>query len=662
MVADNRWYDLVVDLLVSGLPRLTRHDAAAVLEHAGITANRSLRALAEHLGERGHELVIGPNTEPWPLVQLVYALHRLGRTDVVRPACAGCGVYSANLIRKNSARQRICGRCYQQPTAVCGRCRRERPIVRRGRQGQPPLCNGCYQGPIMTCSRCGRQRACPRHADGQPVCYGCMTRPTHTCTECGQDRPAQAFWPIGPVCRPCYGAARANPRPCPSCNLRRALIAEDEQGQRICGGCGGADNDHACRQCGTAGNLYTDRRCAACVLPDRVAALLTDTNGAVPPHLAPVRDALSGAERPHSMLAWISHSPTATGLARLAADGQAVSHAQIDELAVDLDVRHLRAILISTGVLTERHERLEQAERWIDQTLADRPSGHALLVRPFAQWVVLRRARSRAAVGAFTQSSAGWIHTRVLVALQFLAWLDSSGVPLARATQTHLDQWLNEGTTYRYTLRPFMTWARQRGLTRDVEVPKMPVGSPVTSNGDHLQWEQLKRCLQDTTMPLDIRVAGSLLLLFGISASKLVRIQAGHIEQTNGATHLHVADHALLLPPLLANITLQQRDRTDLRSALGRTSANRVSWLFPGLRPGRSMDAPSLAAKLNDHGIKVRAARNTALAQLAADLPPKVLAELVGIGVSTAARWARHANRDWNPYIAARTHDSHTAI
>lgn len=70
---------------------------------------------------------------------------------------------------------------------------------------------------------------------------------------------------------------------------------------------------------------------------------------------------------------------------------------------------------------------------------------------------------------------------------------------------------------------------------------------------------------------------------------------------------------------------------------------------LPRSTPGHAMDAHSLAIKLNANGIIVRAARNTAIAELAADLPPPVLAELVGIGLTTATRWAHHARRDWSP-------------
>lgn len=165
------------------------------------------------------------------------------------------------------------------------------------------------------------------------------TGPDHLCVECGQARPAQAFWPIGPVCRACYSATRANPQLCPVCQRQRALIAEDASGQRICGSCGGAGNDHACRQCGTAGSLYSGHKCAACVLPERVTALLADADGYIPPQLLPVRDALLTVDRPASTLGWLNQSPTAAALARLATDSRPVDHDVLDRLGVDLDVR-----------------------------------------------------------------------------------------------------------------------------------------------------------------------------------------------------------------------------------------------------------------------------------------------------------------------------------
>jgi integrase len=269
--------------------------------------------------------------------------------------------------------------------------------------------------------------------------------------------------------------------------------------------------------------------------------------------------------------------------------------------------------------------------------------------------VLLRRARRRAESRVFTAGSAAGIRTRVRGALAFLAWLDTIQVPLADITQALVDRWLDEGATTRYALRPFLAWARDRRLAGEVEVPALPVGAPSTRHREQAQWQQLRRCLHDTALPLEVRVAGSMLLLFGIRASALVRIEAHDIEPSASGTHLRVAKQALLLPPVLATIVVQQRDRTDLRAALGRTRATGPRWLFPGGQPGQPLTANTLATKLNNRGINVRAARNTALADLAADLPPPVLADLVGIGLTTATRWAHQARRDWSPYVATRT-------
>jgi len=77
-------------------------------------------------------------------------------------------------------------------------------------------------------------------------------------------------------------------------------------------------------------------------------------------------------------------------------------------------------------------------------------------------------------------------------------------------------------------------------------------------------------------------------------------------------------------------------------------------WLFPGRVPGQPIDNHSLTSRLNRHGIRVRPARNGALAALAAALPAAILAGLLGMHVHTAVRWVTYARRDWAGYLAAR--------
>lgn len=80
-------------------------------------------------------------------------------------------------------------------------------------------------------------------------------------------------------------------------------------------------------------------------------------------------------------------------------------------------------------------------------------------------------------------------------------------------------------------------------------------------------------------------------------------------------------------------------------------------WLFPGRIPGQPIHARSLTARLSRHGISARPARNGALAALAADLPAAIMADLLGMHVSTAVRWVTYARRDWAVYLAARADD-----
>jgi hypothetical protein len=57
---------------------------------------------------------------------------------------------------------------------------------------------------------------------------------------------------------------------------------------------------------------------------------------------------------------------------------------------------------------------------------------------------------------------------------------------------------------------------------------------------------------------------------------------------------------------------------------------------------------------LRQNGIEPRQARNSALAAWACDLPPAVLASLLGVHIQTAVNWASHISRDWTTYIAER--------
>jgi hypothetical protein len=65
---------------------------------------------------------------------------------------------------------------------------------------------------------------------------------------------------------------------------------------------------------------------------------------------------------------------------------------------------------------------------------------HARVIRPFAHWFVLRRARRAATRRTFTRGSADFARARVIVALDLLSWLDQRGQSLRDLVQADLDR------------------------------------------------------------------------------------------------------------------------------------------------------------------------------------------------------------------------------
>jgi hypothetical protein len=65
---------------------------------------------------------------------------------------------------------------------------------------------------------------------------------------------------------------------------------------------------------------------------------------------------------------------------------------------------------------------------------------------------------------------------------------------------------------------------------------------------------------------------------------------------------------------------------------------------------------------LRQHGINTHAGRNAALIALASELPVPVLADLLGVHIHTAQKWAAHVQRDWATYLDARSADHRPVI
>ena len=575
--------------------------------------------------------------------------------------CVSCGTTAAAALLDDAGA--YCGLCYKRhrrPRRLCGRCGRLGLIARNAAGDQPDLCDSCYRGPHRTCSRCGQMRPCQRVRSGAPVCGTCYARherPRVTCARCQRDRPVMAHWPIGPVCQACYSTILRSPAGCARCRTCQPLIARDDAGAGICGPCAGHDAVYTCRQCGRPGNPYARGRCAYCVLADRARDLLTGPGGSISPQLQPLAAAFAQISRPFAGIQWIRSSPAARLLAHLAAEDRPLSHDLLDELPPTRGLHYIRQVMVQTGVLPGRDEDLERVLSWLEHHLAGKPAGHASLVRPFLHWHLLRRARNRASARRYPVSAGGDLRCQILVALELLAWADEQAITLEHLRQDDIDRWLDEEDTQRRNrIRGFLAWTADRGLTRKLTVPLIPRQQPADLLGDDERWQLLQQCLTDETLPADVRAAGALILLFGLHAQRIRHLTTDHVILRDNSTYLTAGRHPILLPPRLAAILTQlaAQPPPQLMIPHGPTAPR---WLFPGRIPGQPIHTRSLTSRLSRHGISARPARNGALIALAADLPAAILADLLGMHVSTAVRWVTYARRDWATYLAIRAAD-----
>jgi hypothetical protein len=139
---------------------------------------------------------------------------------------------------------------------------------------------------------------------------------------------------------------------------------------------------------------------------------------------------------------------------------------------------------------------------------------------------------------------------------------------------------------------------------------------------------QLDPCLTDEAMPLNLRVGGALVLLFGMLVSRITQL-----TKDGQVTCLSVDGYRLMLPPRLADLVRQLRDQDEPRRTLGRLGTP-APWLFPGQSPGRPAVDILFGVRHHRYGIDAHTGRNTERVALAADLPASVLADLTGISTA----------------------------
>lgn len=562
--------------------------------------------------------------------------------------CVRCGRVRRPI--SQSAEAPICRTCYRSPPRRCGICGELAAIRHNGGDGRPPSCTRCYRN-FGECVVCGRVRHGSKLRGGGFHCSTCRPHRPSRCAICGQMGQVSAIWPLGTICARCYQRRDHNPAPCAGCGTSRVLIGVDADGRDICGRCCGYAKDYDCHRCGQPGHQHSDGACARCVARDRLHDLLSDTHGVLAPQLQPLAEALGGAQ-PWSLLSWLSTSPAAQLLARLVGDETAISHERLDQLPQDQNAASLRQILVNAGVLPDRHERLQQLRLWLAATLTDLPSHQRALIGPFAEWSIVRDARRRAERGRYTLGAANTDQREIRVAILFLDWLDATQTPLNRVGQGQIDEWLEANPTQHRYIIAFLRWTVARRLTPGIDTPKRRRnGMPSRFLAEQELHDQLRRCLTDDTLPLEVRIIGALVRLYAFPVVRVLELTTDRFHRDADRAYLTFRRHPVLLPPRLADLIEAQITRPRVLSNFARSPGTGPSYLFPGHRPGRARSAASARELLAKHDLPSASAHNTAMIEAVTRLPPIVVGDLFGLGRTTVRDWARLAQQDWKDYL-----------
>jgi hypothetical protein len=577
----------------------------------------------------------------------------LGTNNVALPYCSRCGAHLP--LKSTLGNDRICKNCYVHlfQQGDCSGCGRRTTILAHTEAGEP-LCGTCYsqdRSKWDRCRVCGEvNRVIVRNDDGTAIGQCCYRHPLHVCDSCGDEAVIASHKGGKTLCHRCY---HPPPRRCGKCgrvrSIRKRATGDDPD---LCNGCGWA-RIVLCSRCNQE-ELCTGFRqgpvCFRCRLDESVTELLTGPDGKIPEALVPFREMILAVDNPRSGQHWVSRSPAARVLNALARGTMPLTHEALDALPRGTSLTHLRDLLIACGALPERDPYIARLERYIDEQAASLDNAEdARHLKTFGTWVVLRRVRHRVDNGrpAITAINAG--KTSVRVAAQFINWLHRRGVSLGECVQADVDEWLANGVKNRFRVRAFVTWAVERRVMRKTSIPtlaKEASTDPVDLEG---RIALARRFLHDDALDPADRVAGALVVIYAQPVTRIVRLKASDVTQSDGSIFIRLGSEALLMPEPLGSLVRE----LPWRRQVGISGKARPSeWLFPGRQAGRHQHPINVQRRLNKIGIECRANRNAALTQLAAEVPAAVLADMLGFHVTTATKWVERAGGNWMNYVA----------
>lgn len=348
---------------------------AALREAAALPAGQ--RRIAREVADRPELLTGQGASAALPgVLRFIQALVRAGASTVVQPPCPRCG--KQRQLGRPFDGLRLCHGCTSKAVAMpCGRCGQTRPPARRDDDGHP-VCQACWWRDPRSwkaCANCGKPRRVAAITDAGPICTRCRPRQEILCGICGHTGKGTTSRATGqPTCHRCRERWVVCSRCGDAASLKGGTLNEP-----LCAHCVNPDPAFW-KRCGICGITWqlTTTECTRCSLDRGLRDILTTDDGTTAPELDHVRKTLICVDRPDHPIDWLNKPGVRATLRAVATSGHAITHETLDAMPPGGTLEHVRSMLVASGALPPRDDRLTALERWIDRTTARSPSARPL--------------------------------------------------------------------------------------------------------------------------------------------------------------------------------------------------------------------------------------------------------------------------------------------
>jgi hypothetical protein len=365
-------------------------------------------------------------------------------------------------------------------------------------------------------------------------------------------------------------------------------------------------------------DFHTLLRCRRRSLWARLDRLFDNGAGHINPALIPLVDALAAMEVPRGGLSSLSHAATVERVHAIATGQAPLSHEGIDQLPASNGREHLRELLVVHHILPARDRYLAAFERWAAHRVAAISDPHdRRLIAAYPRWHHRPRLERLAADCELTEnrdSTARAQPTSPSDCWPGSANARSSSKAAPKPTSTPGSP---PGPAPGSTPDPFLRWAIRTRRRATLDLPADRQATP-DALPEAKRLELLARLLADDTIDDLDGVAGILVLLYALPASRINRLRLTDLHPTADGLTLRLGPDPMFVPARSPPSSTNSRTTGVTATAPAIPTTNGSS---PVGRAGQPIEPDQLAERLNRLG-NTRAARSAALNALLTDVPP----------------------------------------